>query len=228
MIYAQLSKSGLQGTKKAEQNLDMYQIINEIGGILSNSNNCKETFADMKNVKSIKKVALDGDLLDRYQVKSVIGNSNLSILSYELSDEDDQVSMEEEGTTYLYIEFDQGKLSKKGTIKKKVKMQFYFNDDDEVETCYSIGYGKSEAVVELFSGEGSEEDQKFCNRIGKLRFNEETNMLQICANEMVWYNVLMTCVPGTSVQCPSDETLIKTCNNLGIWNMPPNTVCPDW
>jgi len=140
VVLISISEQSNKVSAKALFDQDTTQIIGEMTTILSDSTNCKNTLlnqmADLTPPGPITKI--HDNASTKYQVGNKFGNSNLKVLSYELSDVGTVGVANNE--TNLIVQFERKKiLTTLGNVFRKIKLWVQVDAAKKIINCYSVG-----------------------------------------------------------------------------------------
>lgn len=135
-------KNNLKAQKTIESNYEVTAIVNEIRGILSNPNNCAQTFAPRNpssgTITTIKR-EVNGSFVDSFTVNQAL-MGGIKISSYAMSRSNPSLASDE---FILEVEFSRGKATINDQIKRMIKINYAPAAGTSVVTCHSAVSGLS-------------------------------------------------------------------------------------
>ncbi|WP_408098423.1 tail fiber domain-containing protein [Peredibacter sp. HCB2-198] len=155
LVIGRFSNEAGKVTTNVETNNDIVGVIQQIQAVLSDPESCSTTFLGKRannsiNVVQSLRVKHNGVFTNAFDTKSTnptlsFGQQNLKILSYALSDADDEVDVPTLGTTHLLINFDRGtKGSQAQSIAKKVSLRVNVNASGDIVSCVAFSTSSSD------------------------------------------------------------------------------------
>jgi len=140
----QLTKSMFKNKSKFDFDSDASFMTNEMISILSDSENCKNTFQGLSaNNGTVNRLKYKTS--DKFIINSVSGNSQIKILSYRLDGTDADADLVNK-VTVLKTEFEAKKIQGASAVNviKRIKIKFTEDAANNIISCYAIAAGKSD------------------------------------------------------------------------------------
>lgn len=148
LVLMQMQKNAVKTSAEFEGKMDVTTTQNEIQQILSNPENCQQTFQGKNAVNTTNAVSAikfknsAGAFVDRYQTTSSdpnakYGSGKLKIEDYTLSDAATEVAVVGQDTTHLLVRFDKGNMAGADSVKK-ITLKVVVDGSSNIISCVAF------------------------------------------------------------------------------------------
>lgn len=148
LVVTQLAQNSQKSITSLESSNDVLTVVQGIQSVLSNPENCTETFrsknaSDEADAVTAIKDKSSGVFEDNYKTiaadpNMVYGQRRLKISSYSLSDSTTDVDVASLGTTHLLVTFDKGASSFSQNVIKVIPLKVQVDGSGDITSCVSM------------------------------------------------------------------------------------------